>query len=72
MAAFSLSPLFFFFLKEKCSCTHTRRLFQEAAFGELGKQAKKQERGKRPRLAWQIPNGPGDLGLYRGASGGWL
>lgn len=56
----------FLFFKEKCSCTRTRRLLQEAAVGEPGKQAKKQERGKRPRLAWQIPNGPGDLRLYSG------
>lgn len=63
MAAFLSLSLF----KEKCSCTRTRRLLQEAAVGESGKQAKKQERGKRPRLAWQIPNGPGDLRLYSGS-----
>lgn len=45
------------------------RLLQEAAFGELGKPAKKQEGGKRPRLAWQIPNGPGDQGFAGGAAG---
>lgn len=61
---FSFSLLFFFF-KEKCSCARTPRLLQEAAVGEAGKQAKKQER-KRPRLAWQIPNGPGDLRLCSG------
>lgn len=71
MAAFlSLSLSFFFFFKEKCSCTRTRRLLQEAAVGETGKQAKKQERGKRPRLAWQIPNGPGDPGFTVGGRWG--
>lgn len=41
-----------FFLKKKCSCTGTRRLLQEAAVGEPGKQAKKRERKKTtPRLA---------------------
>ena len=63
---FLFLSLSFFFFKEKCSCTRTRRLLQEAAVGEPGKQAKKQERGKRPRLAWQIPNGPGDLRLTVG------
>lgn len=63
-----------FFLKEKCSCTRTPRLLQEAAVGEPGKQAKKGEKGKRPRLDWQIPNGPRDLRLYSGSlmGAGWV